>query len=150
MKNAFIATAVVLIAVGATRAHSQNRLYDYINNPVKGDECATLRKGTAPKSWRLMNPFKSIVLLEKLNKQLLLADAFEEGESARDLIGSHVREGLIFNFPKRFRFIVTDTYTFLAEEKEVHKIPLLGHLMEMGIRIPLRPEPFDPSMEDNY
>lgn len=82
MKNAIIATAVVLIAVGATTAHSQNRLYAYIDNPVKGDECATLREGTAPKSWRPMNPFKSIVLLEKLNKQLLLADAFEEDQSA--------------------------------------------------------------------
>lgn len=118
MKNVFIAAAVVLIAVGATRAHSQNRLYDYIDNPVKGDECATLRKGTAPKSWRLMNPFKSDALLEKLNKQLLLADAFEEGQSARDLIGSYVREGLIFNFPKRFRFIVTDTYTFRGKKKK--------------------------------
>lgn len=27
---------------------------------------------------------------------------------------------------------------------------LLGHLMDMGIRIPLRPEPFDPYVEDNY
>lgn len=126
MKNAIIIVALIILTINVTNAYSKDKsasYYVYTRNPEKGDECVTMHEGTAPKSWRPMNPYRSIVMLEKLNDAMKFANA--TGGSVEEIIDLQERNGLVFDYPKGFRFIVTDTFTVKGKKKKSAKLTFL-------------------------